>query len=41
MRSAIRVWLGAAVAVAIYLLACSLLDQQAAKVERCSVVRCT
>lgn len=37
----IRIWLGAAVAVAIFLLHNSASDQRAVELQRCSVVRCT
>ncbi len=41
MRQQIRIWAGAAVVVATYLLMCSGIESRQAYVERCSVVRCT
>ncbi|WP_275956772.1 hypothetical protein [Paraburkholderia fungorum] len=41
MGEQIKIWVGAAAIVAIYLLMCSVSDEHQANVERCSVVRCT
>jgi hypothetical protein len=40
MREQIRIWIGAAVVVAIYVLMCSVLDEQQNSIEPCSVMRC-
>ncbi len=41
MREIVKIWIGAAAVVAIYLLLCSSIDAKQADIERCSVVRCT
>jgi hypothetical protein len=41
MRQLLKIWLGTAAAIAIYLVTCSVLDARQAYYENCSVVRCT
>ena len=41
MREQIRIWAGAAALVAVYMLLCHVIDEREARIERCSVVRCT
>jgi len=41
MNEQIKIWIGAAAVVAIYLLMCSMSDSHEARVMQCSVVRCT
>lgn len=41
MREQVRIWLGAAVVVAIYMLMCSGIESHESRVQQCSTVRCT
>lgn len=40
MREQVRIWLGAAMVVAIYLLMCAGIETRQAIAERCNVQRC-
>jgi hypothetical protein len=41
MREQIRIWAGAAAVVAIYLLMCHAIEEREARIQQCSIVRCT
>jgi hypothetical protein len=41
MKELAKVWLGAAAAALVYLAICGVLEAHEARIEQCSVVRCT